>query len=129
MGAAYTGYLLARVYGRQGAQLLASAEELARFKVFFDEWGGWAIIISRAMPILPEVIAILAGIARMRTSQFFSALLMGSLPTCLFFSYLGFASQEAPWYGIGAAALLPILLWPFFLRLLKNGQGPKCIDK
>lgn len=120
MGSAYTGYFLARVYGRRGAGFLASEEELARFQAFFDEWGGWAIILSRAMPILPEVIAILAGIARMKNGRFVSALVLGSLPTCLFFAYIGFSSREAPWYGIGGATLLPLLLWPFLLRLQKK---------
>ena len=128
IASAYTGYLLARFYGRRGAHLLASEEELARFQEFFDEWGGWAIIISRAMPILPEVIAILAGIARMKNSRFVSALLLGSLPPCLLFSYIGFSSRETPWLGIGGATLLPLLLWPVFLGLHKKSRGSKAVD-
>ena len=125
IGAAGTGYLLARLAGRRLIHWLASEEELERFKWFFDRWGGWAIIASRIMPILPEVIAILAGIARMKTSRFIVALLLGTIPTCILFSYLGFTTRETPWYGIGLASVLPLLFWPFFIRLQKNGPSSK----
>lgn len=43
------------------ARRIASDEELDQFQKFFDRWGGIAIIVSRIMPILPEIMALLAS--------------------------------------------------------------------
>jgi uncharacterized membrane protein YdjX (TVP38/TMEM64 family) len=119
-GAGLTGYGLARLAGRKGIRWLASDEELVRFKTFFDRWGGWGIIISRILPILPEVMTILAGLARMDLKRFNAALLLGTLPTSFLFAFLGHASRNDPGYGIFAAVALPLLLWPIFLLLTKK---------
>jgi uncharacterized membrane protein YdjX (TVP38/TMEM64 family) len=118
--AGFTGYGLARLAGKRGARLLATDQEIDRFKGVFDRWGGWGIIVSRILPILPEVMTILAGLARMDLKRFSAALLLGTLPTCLLFAFLGHAAQDDPGYGIAAAVALPLLLWPFFLLITRN---------
>jgi uncharacterized membrane protein YdjX (TVP38/TMEM64 family) len=114
--AGLAGYGLARLGGRRGARYLASEEERARFKAFFDRWGGWAVLVSRALPILPEVVAVLAGLAGMRFRRFVASLLLGTGATSLLFAWLGHASREQPWWGMLAAIVLPLLVWPIFLR-------------
>ena len=115
--AGLAGYALARLIGRRVTRLLASDEELHRFKAVFDSWGGAAIIVSRCLPVLPEVLSILAGLARMSLSRFVPALLLGTLPTSFLFAYMGDVSSEMPAYGMAFAVLAPLLFWPFFLRL------------
>lgn len=115
-GAGFTGYFLARFLGPKGSSRLASQEELDRFREFFDRWGGMAIIISRILPILPEIMAILAGLARMHPARFSLALLLGTVPTSLLFAWIGAASRSMPAFGILAAVLIPLLLWPLFLH-------------
>lgn len=117
-GAGLTGYLLARCLGRKVVGFLASREELERFRGVFDRWGGPAVILSRILPILPEVVSILAGLARMSLARFMTALLLGTVPTCLLFSYLGYASRSEPWFGMIAAVLLPLMIWPLFLKFI-----------
>ena len=129
IGAGFSGYGLARLAGKRGARLLASDDELARFKTFFDRWGGWGIVASRLLPILPEALTILAGLARMGLKRFSAALLMGTIPTCFLFSFLGEASKSAPGFGIATAAVLPLLLWPFFLWLFRKGLGESAPSK
>ena len=75
-GAGAAGYLPALFFGEKGAGLLATDDEIKRFQIFFDKWGGAAIIISRIMPILPEIISILAGLAGMNPARFFAALFL-----------------------------------------------------
>ena len=118
------GYGLARLGGRPVARWLARPDELARFQRFFDRWGGVAIIISRMLPILPEVVAVLAGLARMRLRRFAVALLLGTVPTAALFAWLGHASRAEPWYGMGVAVLVPLLLWPVFLHLVGRDSAP-----
>ena len=112
------GYGLARLGGRRAGRWIASPDELARFQRFFDRWGGVAIILSRMLPILPEVVAVLAGLARMRLRRFVPALLLGTVPTAALFAWLGHASRAEPWYGMVVAVVVPLLLWPLFLHLV-----------
>ena len=109
------GYAAARWGGAPLARRLADKEELERFHGFFDRWGGWAIVLSRALPILPEVMAILAGLAGMRPGRFAAAVLIGTIPTAALYAWLGHISRDAPWWGMAAAVLLPVLIWPVFL--------------
>jgi membrane protein DedA with SNARE-associated domain len=115
-GAGIVGYVLALFLGKSATKYLASEEELERFRTLFDKWGGMAIIISRVMPILPEVMAILAGLANMSLGRFLTALFLGTIPTCFLFSYMGYASRTDPGYGIILAVLIPLAIWPLFLR-------------
>jgi len=112
------GYGLARAGGRAAARRIADPEELARFQRFFDRWGGVAIILSRILPILPEVVAVLAGLARMRLRRFAAALALGTVPTAALFAWLGHASRAEPAWGMGVAVLVPLLLWPVFLHFV-----------
>ncbi len=112
------GYAVARVGGRRPARWIADETELARFRAFFDRWGGVAIIVSRCLPILPEVTAILAGLAGMRGDRFLAALLAGTLPTAALFAWLGYASRAEPWWGLLVAVGLPLVLWPAVLHVI-----------
>ncbi|RJX25429.1 MAG: TVP38/TMEM64 family protein [Desulfurivibrio sp.] len=122
-GAGFIGYGVARFLGSKGSRFLAAEEDLARFQRLFDKWGGMAIIISRMMPVLPEVLTILAGIAGMNLLKFTASLLLGTVFTSLLFSWLGYASRALPGYGMLAAVLIPLLIWPVFLRLVRGKQG------
>ncbi|HSG54406.1 MAG TPA: VTT domain-containing protein, partial [Paracoccaceae bacterium] len=79
--AGLTGYGLCRALGRPMALWLSGAGGLRRGQEIFDgPLGGWLIALSRWLPILPEVLACLAGVSRMRFPVFLAALVCGSLP-------------------------------------------------
>jgi len=86
-------------------------ETVGRAEAFFGRSGGWAVVLSRWLPILPEVIACMAGLARMPFGMFLAALLCGSVPMALVFAWLGHAGAESPAVAVAASALLPVLLW------------------
>jgi uncharacterized membrane protein YdjX (TVP38/TMEM64 family) len=129
--AGFTGYGLARFAGRRISRYLASEEELDRFTLLFNQWGGAAIIISRIMPILPEVMVILAGVSRMKLINFSIALLLGTVPTCFLFTSMGQAAQQEPVWGVGTAVFVPLLIWPVFLRFFvpAREKNPTMADK
>jgi len=123
VSAGLVGYGLARWGGRPLVRLIADEAEQRRFQAFFDRWGGLAVILSRAMPVLPEVMAVLAGLARMRPGRFMVALLLGTVPTAAMYAYLGYVSRREPWYGILVAVVVPVLIWPVFLRVVGREGG------
>jgi len=116
-------YGLARALGRGAAVRLAGEKDLVRAERFFNHAGGWAVAASRWMPILPEAVACLAGMARMPARRFFLSLACGSVPMAFTFAALGSAGRERPVLALGASALVPLVLW-FAVRRLARGRRP-----
>ncbi|MFW5690625.1 MAG: TVP38/TMEM64 family protein [Planctomycetota bacterium] len=104
--AGLVAYGLARLLGERASRLLASEEEMADLRVFFDTWGVGGIIASRALPVVPEVLTFMAGLARMRLGRFVPALLIGALPVGLLLAWAGQAS------GTSSRLLLVLTLTP-----------------
>lgn len=109
--------------GRRGARWLtgdAGLEEGER--VFRGELGGWLVALSRWMPVLPEVVACLAGITRMPMRRFFPALCAGSVPMGFVYAWIGHSGTQHPLFALGLSAGLPPLIWLGF-RLLYRAKA------
>ncbi|MFH2091673.1 MAG: VTT domain-containing protein [Pseudomonadota bacterium] len=119
VGAGLIGYGMARILGRNASRWIASEQEIQKFKDVFDRWGGYAIMASRAMPVMPEVMTILAGLGKMKFSRFIIALVAGSFPVAFFFSWMGACSGLPPGMGVMVAVLLPVLFWPILAKMNK----------
>lgn len=114
------GYFLARFAGRHTTRRLVTDEELQEFQGLFDRWGGLAVILSRMLPVLPEVISLLAGFASMKLRTFVPALLIGTIPTAALFTFLGTVNRENSNFGIIVAVFLPAIVWLIVSPLLKR---------
>ncbi len=118
--AGLVGYGACRLAGRRAALFLAGKKDLERGERFFSRSGGWAVVLSRWMPLLPEVVACMAGLMRMPISRFLAALVCGSLPMAVVFASLGHAAVERPVIALSASALAPLLLWFVAMRFLRG---------
>jgi uncharacterized membrane protein YdjX (TVP38/TMEM64 family) len=99
---AFVGMVAAGVFGfwigRRGAGPLSRAigpDERDRADRLLSRWGPLAIALTRAVPILAETTAILAGASRVRWSVAFAALVVGSIPVALAFAAIGSAANNA----------------------------------
>jgi uncharacterized membrane protein YdjX (TVP38/TMEM64 family) len=112
-------YLLCRRFGRPLAVRVLGAQELIEGERLFARVGSWLVVLSRWLPIFPEVIACMAGLARMPAWTFFTALACGSAPLGFVFAAIGHAGVTHPALAIALSAGLPPLLWaavqPYFL--------------
>jgi uncharacterized membrane protein YdjX (TVP38/TMEM64 family) len=104
-------YLLCRWYGRPAAVRVLGADELGNGERLFARVGGWLVVLSRWLPVFPEVIACMAGLARMPPRAFFAALACGSAPLGFVFAAIGHAGVDHPVLAITLSAGLPPLLW------------------
>lgn len=107
-------YGVARLMGERGARLLASERELAEFRRFFESWGTAGIIASRALPIVPEVLTLLAGMARMSFGRFVVALVIGSIPVGLVLAWAGAQAGHSSTLLL-VLTLIPAGLWVAYL--------------
>ena len=55
-------YLLCRRFGRPAAARLLGPQELVDAERLFARVGGWLVVLSRWLPVFPEVIACMAGL-------------------------------------------------------------------
>jgi uncharacterized membrane protein YdjX (TVP38/TMEM64 family) len=106
-----TAYGLSRWLGRSVAIRIAGEEGLKQAESLFEGGGSWLVAVSRWLPVLPEAVACLAGVARMKWRPFFVALVIGSLPLGFAFAAIGHLGHESPAAAFALSALLPIGMW------------------
>jgi uncharacterized membrane protein YdjX (TVP38/TMEM64 family) len=80
------------------------------------------------MPLLPEVVACMAGLARMPWFRFLAALACGSAPMAATYAFLGHAGAKRPALAVAVSALLPFLLWAAVNPILK-ARGGREVDR
>ena len=125
-----TGYLLCRGLGRSMAARILGTRGLSEGERLFRRTGGWLVVLSRWLPVFPEVVACMAGLTRMPLITFMLALACGALPMSFAFAALGSAGRGHPGLALAASALAPPLLWlvvrPVFHKLRRRSQtsGP-----
>lgn len=90
----------------------------------------WKIIfISRALPMLPEVCACLAGSNRMPFTQFISLFSIATLPYAFVAAFAGsHSSIENPYPGLMVAIFWPFSLWLCWFFWIKPGFGKQISD-
>lgn len=118
--AGMAGYGLCRTFGDKLAQRISSRQELARHQSLFDRNGPWLVAVSRWLPLLPEVIACLAGVTKMPLRTFALALACGAIPMGFTFAAIGAAGQEHPKLAITLNVVVPPLLWLVARPLLRR---------
>lgn len=112
------GYGLCRALGRRVALRLVGARDLERGTRLFQRWGAWLVVLSRWLPLFPEVISCAAGLIRMRWTTFAAALVCGSVPMSFTYAWVGHAGNRHPGIATALSLLGPPLLWLLIGRLL-----------
>ncbi|MCB1229827.1 MAG: VTT domain-containing protein [Verrucomicrobiae bacterium] len=120
-------YGLCRKVGHRAAEWIAGKEGLEKGeRIFAGSAGGFIIALSRWLPVMPEVIACLAGLAHMPWRRFVVSLACGSLPLGFAFAAIGAAGQSRPILALVLSAVVPAILWvsvrPFVARRSKESQ-------
>ena len=114
------GYLLMFTSARRMVQRFVGAQSLNRMEGLFERAGAWAIILTRSLPYsIPEAIVLLAGLAGMRIGRFMAALSIGSVPTAFAFAAIGAGWADQPFLALAVSYVLPILLLPIALYLMR----------
>ncbi|MCS6877219.1 MAG: VTT domain-containing protein [Geminicoccaceae bacterium] len=128
MLAGLTGYGLCRALGRDAAERILGRDGLAQGERLFARIGVWLVLLSRWLPVFPEVVACMAGLARMPFSLFVFALAAGSVPMAAAFAAVGRFGVERPDLALLVSAVAPPLIWlvlrPLALRAGRASAEP-----
>lgn len=118
-------YGLCRAFGRGIAEKLAGKDDLVRSDTLFRRRGAWIVALSRWLPLLPEVIACLAGLTRMPLRTFTIALACGSVPLGFVYAAIGAAGQSCPGLALGLSVVVPAILYAAMQPLIRNVKSAK----
>ena len=115
------GYVLMLTSARRYAQRFVEPKSLHKMERLFERSGVWAIVLTRSLPYsVPEAMVFLAGLAGMPMRKFTTALIIGSVPTAFAFAALGARCEDEPILALAASYVLPILLLPITLHLMRT---------
>jgi uncharacterized membrane protein YdjX (TVP38/TMEM64 family) len=114
------GYWLCRMMGEGVAIKLLGQKDFERGKKLSSGIGVWVVVLSRWLPVFPEVVSCMAGLTRMQARTFHLALLCGSLPLGFVFAYVGHTGVMNPVLAISLSAGLPPIIWLIAQKLLKK---------
>ena len=117
--AAALGYGLCARFG-QGAfgRLVGSDEQ--KVADWFDRWGVWAILLSRAVPMLTETISCLAGLQGFGFARFILLSAAGTAPVCAVYAYAGSHATAAEGVAVAVAVAFVIPAMGYgILRLIQ----------
>ena len=114
------GYGLMFTSARRLVQRFAGRQSLDRMESLFSRNGAWAIVLTRSLPYsVPEAMVFLAGVAGMPIAKFAAALTVGSVPTAFAFAAIGAGWADQPMLALGVSYVLPILLLPIALYVMR----------
>jgi len=114
------GYVLMLTSARRFVYRFVGPRSLQKMERLFDRGGVWAIVLTRSLPYsVPEAMAFLAGLAGMPMGKFTAALTIGSVPTAFVFAAIGAGWADQPIMALAASYVLPILLLPIALYLMR----------
>ena len=114
------GYVLMLTSARRIVRRFVGLQSLNEMEGLFERAGAWAIVLTRSLPYsIPEAIVFLAGLAAMPMGKFAAALAIGSVPTAFAFAAIGAGWADQPILALLVSYVLPILLLPIALYLMR----------
>jgi len=119
-----SGYLITRFFGRGFLNRIArSPEKVREMEEIFEKNGVVVILLSRALPILPEISACLSGLTKMPAPRFLLAWFASSLPYVAIAAYAGSVSTiDSPLPAILTAIVMCVFFWTMWVILLRRNR-------
>lgn len=124
MLAALIGFGACRWQGERALRRLVDAQQAQAISQWFERYGVYAIILSRPIPMLTEILSCLAGLSHMSVRRFLLASILGTLPLCLLYGYAGSRGGHSSWLAIWLALGIPSLGWLIMRRLHPTSSSP-----
>ncbi len=115
-------YWLCRLAGDKYAQRLLGPKDYARGRRIFGQAGGWIVVLSRWLPVFPEVISCMAGLNRMPVLRFHIALLCSALPMGFVYALIGHSGSDHPTVALLLSIGLPPVIWLAVRPILRRKE-------
>lgn len=122
--ASLTGYFLSKKYGKRVLDKLSSDEEQKiQMTELFNKHGVLVLVLSRAVPMLPEISSCLAGTCNMSLKRFLFAWSLGTIPYLSVIAYAGSISNlDNPMPAIYAAIGITLTFWFLWMLFMRRNK-------
>ncbi len=123
--AAFAGYSISWIWGERPLSFLVrDQKDRLEMAQTFQRNGPFMIVLSRAVPIVPEVTACMAGATNMNFGRYVTYFSLSTLPYVLIASYAGsISSAESPQPAIFAVLFLYATLWTGWYLFLRKSHS------
>ncbi|WP_231737118.1 TVP38/TMEM64 family protein, partial [Sphingopyxis sp. HXXIV] len=113
MGASLAGYAAGRWAARPLAKRLLGADDVDKAHKLAERVGPVALIVSRPVPVLAEVMAIAAGVSAMAFVRFALVMALANLGVAMLFAAIGASAvaQDSSTLLMLGAVGLPLAFW------------------
>lgn len=113
MGASLAGYAAGRWAARPLARRLLGADDVDKAHKLAERVGPVALIVSRPVPVLAEVMAIAAGVSAMAFVRFALVMALANLGVAMLFAAIGASAvaQDSSTLLMLGAVGLPLAFW------------------
>ncbi|MEQ9362778.1 MAG: VTT domain-containing protein [Leptospirales bacterium] len=103
---------------------MIAGDEAARLADWFHRSGGLALILSRALPMFPEVLSVLAGVSGIRASLYYLYFALGSVPYAFLVAWAGSESTlRNPWPVLAIGVGVPAVAWLVYYTMGRRRAG------
>ena len=110
-----------------GRYRLLKVDYLRRTEAFFVRYGGFAVLVSRFMPILRTLVPFVAGIGRMPYARFFGYNLVGGTLWVMLFVWGGYLFGNIPLvknnFGVVTILIIIVSLAPLAIAYLRRRRA------
>ena len=111
--AALIGFFGCRWGGWKVFEKMVGSHDVDKVKQWFEDYGVIAIILSRPVPMLTEILSCLAGLSKVNPVTFIAATVLGTLPICFVYSWFGAAGEGGIMPAVWVSIAIPAIGWVF----------------
>ncbi len=120
------GFWVGHRFGRPAAERFVGVAELNRLEKLSQQYGDWAILISRPVPMLAEASVLFAGISQMSWWRFVLLSTLSNLGISAVYAFVGAFSASANSFLLAffGAILIPgLAMWLMNRRVAGEAKG------
>lgn len=120
-GAAVIGFFACRRGGHAMFKRLIADDDIRAIDRWFQSWGAAAIILSRPVPMMTEVLSCLAGLSDLKTRTFLVAATLGHIPVAIVYAWAGArGGLNNPTLAAAVALGIPAAGWLVVRRMKRT---------
>ncbi len=123
--ASTVGYFIGRYFGPVIVQKLIGPKSEQKIEDFIDDYGFWAVIVTRLNPFLSnDAISFVGGILKMGYWRFIGATILGIAPLTIFIAVIGKSTSELK-SGLLWGSLVSLVIFGFYVWWDKKRKKAK----
>lgn len=118
---AIIAFQASRRVGRDKVIEWVGQKDYENFSILMQKYGGYAVVLTRAVPLAMESMSFIAGLTKTKLKNFVLMSLLGYAPFAFLYSFAGASAKEisSTYTVLVLGFFLPLCLWVVALKFIK----------